>query len=83
MGKRSRRRERSKVFETPIRLINEDTGELIEEFVNPKVARFFNEKIKAGATKDELTELVSKMVTDCLEEKRKNAPIDGQHRKDI
>lgn len=81
MGKASRRKKNS-IFSQPINVINEDTGEVIETFVNPKVAKYFNDMIKNGASKEEITELVSNWVTKSIEEKRQNAPTDGQHRKE-
>jgi hypothetical protein len=84
MGKRNRRKQRNNIiFGYPIRVLNEETGELIEEFVDPQVAKYFNDKIKAGATKEEITEEVTKWVANSLAERAKNAPVDGQHRKDI
>jgi hypothetical protein len=80
MGKASRRKKRDRDFaETPIRVISQETGEVIEEFYAPKVARFFNDKMKSGEfkTKEDATAWVVKALEHMTEERKKTAPHDG------
>lgn len=80
MGKASRRKRKTRDFaETPIRVINEETRELIEEFYDPKVARFFNDKMASGEfkTKEDATAWVMKALERMTEERKKTAPHDG------
>jgi len=81
MGKASRRKKRDRTFaETPIRVISQETGEVLEEFYDPKVAKYFNDEIASGRlkTKEEVTEWVNKGLEKLIAEKRKNAPQDGE-----
>lgn len=80
MGKASRRKRRERDFaETPIRVIHQETGEVIEEFYNPTVARYFNDQIAAGKfkTKEEITEFISAGLEKLIAERKKSAPHDG------
>ena len=82
MGKASRRKKQaSPYWSHPIQVRSEESGELIDEFVDPDLARRLNDMIAAGnLTKEEITKLVSEGINEVLRERRKNAPIDGQHR---
>lgn len=80
MGKANRRKKRDRDFaETPIRVINEDTGEVIEEFYDPKVVKYLSDQIAAGKfkTKEDVTAWINKGLDYLIAEKQKKAPHDG------
>lgn len=88
MGKSSRRKKRDRSFaETPIRIVHEETGEVVEEFYDPKVAQFFSDEIAKGRfkTKEEITAFVNEGLEKLIAQRQKNAPHDGdtQHGDDL
>lgn len=85
MGKASRRKQQQRknkdVYAHPIQVLSQETGEVIESFVNPKVAKHFNDMVLNGATQEDINKFVTDGVSQMLDERKKNAPLDGQRRK--
>jgi len=75
--KRERRNEPSPYWNEPIKVIGQPSGEVIAEFTDPDLARRFSQEIMSGATKEEVTEFVSKAISEEIARQQAAKAVDG------